>query len=198
MSFAATRTVTDPAWFYSSLAQATAALVGFVGGFYIYRLQGYISDWTTAARELTSQQVRWLAAHRDVRREQTVHAADAGDGLRSRTEAERIEDNLWADLRRHLDAQDSTVFPAELGWLGLGLAALFVVGCVIPLMWLGEPSNIEQFGFVLPVTLLVVAIGAYMHHRARSDFVAWKAVPRRPEVEAELAREDEPASRAGG
>jgi hypothetical protein len=36
--------VADPSWFYSSLSQVTAAIVGFLGGFLILRLLGHISD----------------------------------------------------------------------------------------------------------------------------------------------------------
>jgi hypothetical protein len=51
--------VTDPSWFYSSIAQSTAALVGFVGGFYIFRLQTYLSEWAAATRSLEALQQRW-------------------------------------------------------------------------------------------------------------------------------------------
>lgn len=44
----------DPSWFYSSLSQVTAAIVGFVGGFLILRLQQLMRDWRSLEIELRS------------------------------------------------------------------------------------------------------------------------------------------------
>jgi hypothetical protein len=191
MIFGVTRTVMDPAWFFSSLAQATAALVGFVGGFSFYRLHGYIAEWTAAARELGTQQRRWPAARRDVRREDARRVDDPSEGPRGRTHAELLADNLWGDVRRHVDAQDSTHFPPS--WAGSASAwprSSWWDAWSRSCGWARRRTSSSP-GSCSPVTIVVVAIGVFMHHRARADFLAWKSVPRLDEVEAALAREHE-------
>jgi hypothetical protein len=41
--------IADPGWFYSSLAQVTAAIVGFLGGFVILRLLDFTKEWRETA-----------------------------------------------------------------------------------------------------------------------------------------------------
>ena len=108
---------------------------------------------------------------------------------RPQDDQERLKSDTWRDLRRELDDQAYTSFPGELRWLGLGLATLFIVGCVLPLLLLGSPSNAEQIGFVIPVSALVLTIGGYMDRRASNEFRKWKTTTHYSIVDAEYEQQ---------
>ncbi|HVE95050.1 MAG TPA: hypothetical protein VNB24_09030 [Acidimicrobiales bacterium] len=190
----------DPEWFYSSTAQATAALVGFAGAFLLLRLQDYMAHWRSRARELASAQSAWASADLIVEaQERTWRKAAKGRQTRPPREQyvsradERVCDEAWRRLRPLLDEQDSDKFPMEL-WVATALVGLlYTLGCVVPLLLLGSPNNSQQLLVVGLVSALVVVFGLFMLCRARVAFREWLKTPLydRTELRFELQRIDE-------
>lgn len=65
----------DPSWFYSSLAQSSAAVVGFVGAFLIFRIQDYMASWARMTSEIEFHTLSGTLPTRAVRPEQVVPLA---------------------------------------------------------------------------------------------------------------------------
>lgn len=172
--------MSDPSWFYSSLAQSAATIVGLGGAFYIFRLQTFVSEWTTAAEQLPVQQRRWSEARFRVRQEEsrfgeprTVddHFEDGVSPDSAQEERER-----WSDLREHLELRETAAFPGELLSLAALLGAVLLAGCFIPLVMLGGDGNLQQVGIVSPFAALSVLTGVVMYRRASSAFTRWQTI----------------------
>ncbi|HEX8004313.1 MAG TPA: hypothetical protein VF519_16625 [Mycobacteriales bacterium] len=146
----------SPEWFYSSLAQVTASLVGFLGAFLLVRLSSYIADWRDAASALDRLQRSWSIAHTS--------------GLH-----ERAYEALW-ELRVLDDRRQAERFPREIPAVFALVGLVFGVGVVLPLLALGAPSNAAQAAYLGPVALLVVAGAAIMLLAARRAFREWRTV----------------------
>lgn len=143
----------DPSWFYSSLAQSSAAVVGFVGAFLIFRIQDYMASWARMTSEIETLQRRWSAA--------TDHQEQEG----------------WRDLRPLLDRRRVDAFPKELGWSAGLLGALFLVGTLAPLMFLSAPANGIQFVWVTVVGGAVTIVAVAMLWRSWQEYKRFKNVP---------------------
>lgn len=146
----------SPEWFWSSLAQVTASLVGFLGAFLLVRLSTYVAGWREAANDLDRLQRSWSIAH-------------------ASGPSERAEEALW-ELRILDDRRRDERFPREIPAILLLLGLVFVVGVVLPLMALGAPGNATQSLYVVPIGLLVLAGAVIMLLTARSAFREWQTV----------------------
>lgn len=148
----------DPGWFYSSLAQVTAALVGFMGGFVILRLVAFMSEWRESA-----DRIRTTGAAYHAKRAEWAKA----EGNPTTTPAiEYEQDRLWNELIQLLTRRDAARFPRVISWLAAGLLVLAGVGIAWPLVELEGPSNLKQWAFLIPwaLVMLLVALG-----------IAWEA-----------------------
>lgn len=195
---------TDPSWFYSSLAQSAAAVVGFVGAFLIFRVQDYMTNWAHDLADLEALQRRWVPAHVDVETQEKdwYRALDADPGRDEpsrdqfvRFSLERERDELWRNLRLILDRRRLATFPRELVQMAALIGLLLLVGTLGPLLALGAPSNVMQVGWLAAVAVLIVATASAMILRARTEFRRLKEYRLFPlvdsEYEEQLIWEDE-------
>ena len=180
----------DPQWFYSSLAQVTAALVGFLGSFLLLRMQTYIGEWRSQLILLQERQRQWRYAqgeygqHRlQIYRKAMKEKAAPPDPDRA---IERPAEEAWRELSALIARRNAEQFPTELTWLLAGLGVVLATGIVAPLVALGEPSNGEQRWYVGLLALFVALGGVFMHRTARTAFRAWKHFELSPEVEIAL------------
>jgi preprotein translocase subunit Sss1 len=138
----------DPGWFYSSLAQVTAAIVGFLGGFIIVRLVGFMSEWRGTADQIGTTGAAYNAKRNEKAKAQGNPATTPG--------IEYDEDRLWNELVRLLRRRDRAEFPRVVKWLALGLLALTGVGIVWPLVELQGPRDLRQWAFLVPWAIVVL------------------------------------------
>ena len=181
----------DPSWFYSSLAQSSAAVVGFVGAFLIFRIQDYMASWTRMASEIEALQRRWSLAESQVRsrewsqelsQEQArlIRVMTMGtlqDDKKFVDALERQQDDAWRDLRPLLDRRRTDEFPRELAISAALLGALFLAGTLAPLLFLSAPSNGLQVVWLVLVGATVAVIAGAMLYRAKQEFDRFKKVP---------------------
>jgi hypothetical protein len=126
----------DPAWFYSSLSQVTAALVGFFGAALILRLQRNRERWRDGRRALE----KGLKRYNDLRPD------DKWEG-----QAATISNLVDNGFRTHL--------PRELPIFAGFLIALLIVGVAWPLRDLPAPemgAKEPQIVWVGAITILAL------------------------------------------
>src|SRR5688572_9728363 len=104
-------------------------------------------------------------------------------------EAMRRRDEAWHDLRVLAEARDAEKFPWELYVVTALLALLYVVGCCVPLMQLGAPSNGTQAITVVSTALLVLFLSGFMLFRAQMTFGQWKKASLSPKVRMQMQHE---------
>lgn len=173
----------DPSWFYSSLAQSSAAVVGFVGAFLIFRIQDYMNNWANDTLNLDAVQRRWSS----MKLESDHQEAKYDDAIRNRyggplpNRADWVDARLsrdleeaWRSLRPIMDRQRAAAFPTELVVIAGLIGTLFVVGTLAPLLFLGAPNNIEQCLWIVIVGGMVALTGAVMLVRAKAEFDRFK------------------------
>ena len=168
------------AWFYSSLSQVTAAIVGFIGGFLILRLLNVMSEWRELQARLDRSQRAWQRAR--IKRE----ATPIGEIIGPLPEAYQREDEAWDELYRAIKERNRTAFPKEFMLGGALLLGLLTVGTVAPLMALGFPNNRLQMVFLAPWSLLVLTFGVLIALRARGTLSQLESFPLLKSTEAEL------------
>lgn len=153
--------MTEPAWFYSSLAQVSAAIVAFLGGFLLLRLQDYERSWQDILVRLNVNQARW-------------------------TQDQNLQPDAsfsWNELVRAVEEQKQAAVPRHIFLSGACLAVLFLVGSVAPLYALGEPSLGARSWFLLPVAGLVLAFVLIAYLRSRDTLARLKAFELWPRVD---------------
>jgi hypothetical protein len=171
--------VPDASWFYSSLAQSSAAIVGFLGGFYIYRLLSFMEEWEGRKDRLQSFQQRWASSHHENEAQWDEFTASGHTGPVANfpgwdAEITRRERDDWRQLRTALDEQRLARFPSELNVLALLLLALFLVGTVAPLAALEAPAAGEKAVYVGSVIAIIGATAIYVRVQAGRVFETWK------------------------
>jgi len=151
--------IADPGWFYSSLAQVTAAIVGFLGGFVIVRLLDFIKEWRETADGLVTTRALYNAKQRepDTAKETGHHASPIESDV----------DRLWGELVRLLRRRDAARFPSVVNRLTFGLLALTAVGILWPLLALEGPSNGRQLAFLIPWVVIVLLASPLIAREAR-------------------------------
>ena len=174
----------DPAWFYSSLSQVTAAVVGFMGGFVFLRLQDVMAMWRDLAFRQTARELDWLAAKRSIRKRKESSTAVPA-------ELETAERRAWVELWVTLKEREGIEMPRSLGLLGLLLTLLLGLGAVAPLLLLGAPGNGQQAALIVPWSLLVVVFVWVNYWRTRIIFKWLKSLTVTPSAQKEYEREEE-------
>jgi hypothetical protein len=155
--------VGDASWFYSSLAQVTAALVGLLGGFLTLRLLGYMNDWRQLEGRLKLLQNSWVLA--DL-------ATENNSQLKTPTEqadARREENRLWNELLFSIEERETAVVPREFLWGGLTLFLLLIAGVLLPLLLLDQPDVLEKSGLLALFAALVLLFSSFIYVGASSS-----------------------------
>jgi hypothetical protein len=154
--------LTDAACFYSSLAQVTAAVVAFLGGFLLLRLQDYERYWQDILVRPRVNQARW-SQDKDLQPNASFS---------------------WNELVRAVDEQRQAAVPGHI-LSGGCLAVMFLVGSIAPLFALGEPDDSAKAWFLIPTALLVLVFVAIAFLRSRATLATVKAFELWPYVEGE-------------
>ena len=160
--------MSDPQWFYSSLAQVSAGLVGLLGGFLLVRLSSYIAEWRTARTTLLRLQRDFHAAERAA-----LLLRVQGSPQERREVSERESAAWYALMTAHSDRAAAS-FPSELVVTLVVLAGLLAAGVLAPLVALGAPGTTEQVTYVAIIALLVAGVGLVMTRAAHAAFTAWR------------------------
>lgn len=173
----------DPAWFYSSLSQVTAAMVGFIGGFVFLRLQHSITAWKEIGDALRETQMAWLKVRMSIRlREEASTAVPA----ELRAELRRA----WVDLWYTAKTRELQKPPWELALWALLLLALSAVGIVRPLLDLSAPTQPTQLNYLVPWSGIVLAFVVLGSVRAMMVLRKLKSIQLVPAAQREYEREE--------
>lgn len=177
----------DPSWFFSSLAQSSAAVVGFIGAFLIFRIQDYMNAWARDVLDLEALQRRWGAAEADCRYQDARWDEVLANRVKGTLHPNRLDyidpsrererDAAWIELRPLLDRRSTVEVPRELRQVALLIGALFVVGTLLPLLFLGAPTNGAQTLWLVAVATMVALTGMAMLRRAHRAFHVFKNLP---------------------
>ena len=168
--------VPDSVEFYSSVAQISSAFVGFLGGFFILRLQTYSQEWRDLRLEierLTAVIEATQAASRRLQREApgslvpTVLPHAPSSALEQSTMAQveqlqRREVDALRELRPLLHRRSHAIFPLELTLMAVLLLLLLVGGVGAPLLELPDPAIGEKIVYLVVVGGLFLALGTSM------------------------------------
>jgi hypothetical protein len=160
--------VPDPSWFYSSLSQVTAAIVGFLGGFLVLRVHGITARWQELVTQLDTLESAWQSAENAIRQKGRRQIAVLPN-------EEMEEGRLFEELRKADREAVVAAMPTELLWAACVLVALLAVGGLWPLLTLGSPSNRIQAGFLGPFSLLVLAFTGLQYWELRRALKKLKA-----------------------
>ncbi len=174
----------DPAWFYSSLAQVTAAFIGFVGGFIFLRLQQIFAGWRDLALRLQAAQMAWITARRNIRKRTEANIAVLPE---MDTEVRRTWVELWFILKQRQIAS----LPRNLGLWVVLLLALSIVGIIGPLIALQEPVLSTRVVFLVPWSALVLSFVLLGYAQARTFLSRLKSVAILPSTQKEFDREEQ-------
>jgi hypothetical protein len=170
---------TDTSWFYSSLAQVSAAIVGLLGGFLTLRLINYINEWRELKNRVGDLQPRWADARLVNRRPK---AAPSHEQVFQET-------RLWQALKSAIAERDAAAMPREILLAGVVLGLLTGVGVIWPLYSLDAPSTGIQSQYLIPFTALLLAFGVLLYFLARQSLAELKGVELHPEVRRQLEQE---------
>lgn len=150
----------QPQWFYSSLAQVTAALVGFIGGFLLLRLLEVMREWKTLLDRLQDRQSKWSRAERLEWHYDQTHESKLGPYQGEKLRLNNDTSDSWSALYDTLQERSAAKMPVEL-LASLGavttIALVFGLG---PLLALDHPSFSERMAWTggLATGLSLVAV----------------------------------------
>lgn len=163
----------EPAWFFSSLAQVTAAIVAFLGGFLTLRLQDQVKEWRALRIGLVSTQRRWLGAKRAAERFWDQYAKTQGTGpIEGPTPELDRENETWASLVDLIEEQKQSTLPRFFSIGAVALSMLLVVGVVLPLLDLDAPSDRMQAAYLAIFLLPLVGFASATAFVARAELRA--------------------------
>ncbi len=151
-------------WSYSTLAEVSATIVGFLGAFLVIRLHASMDEWRRESRRV--QESRRVLVRLQER---------AGTGISTR-DTERARAAL-EELVATADRQDGARFPAELSVGAVVLGGLLTVGVIAPLAALDAPDDAVQVAFLLPFAALSMLAAGVMYFYAVVAWRAWQALP---------------------
>jgi hypothetical protein len=151
----------DPSWFYSSLAQVTAAIVGFLGAFVILRLLDFINEWRETGDSIVTTRAAFYAKHKEL-------AAAKKTGRETATIESDIA-RLWGELVRLLTRRNAAAFPSVVNRMTIALLALTAAGILWPLISLSGPSNLTQLFFLVPWVAIVLVAAPVISKEARKQ-----------------------------
>ncbi len=146
----------DPNWFYSTLAQSTAAIVGLGGGFLVQRVL---------------QQRNEIAQPRsDLRK----YLANRFHNLNGRRASAVLARGQWQAARR--DFQDDAraiaalrdrLVPMRFYWLLGVIGAMLAVGTVAPMLYLSSRSEGSRALLLIPFALLALGFFGFIAEELR-------------------------------
>lgn len=170
----------ESAWFYSSLTQVTATLVGFIGGFLILRLLNLLAEWEAIGKALENEEGAWLKAL------WTMEQTPVGEGEPGLPPAYEKEEVAWDALYRTIKQREQARVPFEIWVSGLILLALLAVGTVWPLVVLDAPSTSTQLRFVIPWSVLILIFAGVAAWRTVKAWRDLKAIGLSRRTEAKV------------
>ena len=129
----------EPQWFFSSLAQVTAAIVGFLGGFLLLRLLEMMREWRTIEQRLRERQKVWSRAHW-INEQMRDEDHKLGPFTGERLQVSRNETHAWGDLYETIKEWQAIAIPREVKYALGGLMILALGGTLGPLLALRAPS----------------------------------------------------------
>ncbi len=151
-------------WFYSTLAEVSATIVGFLGAFLVVRLHASVDEWRRECGRV--QQARRVLGRLQ---DQLGESVSPGDAERAHA---ALEELLATADRQHLAR-----FPTELT-VGAGiLGGLLTVGVIAPMVALDVPEDAVQWALLLPFAALAVLAAGLMYVSAAQAWRAWQAMP---------------------
>ncbi len=151
-------------WFYSTLAEVSATIVGFLGAFLVIRLHAAMDEWRRESARV--REARLLLVRLQ---DQLAGSASARDVERARSALD--------DLLVTADRQQLARFPMELTVGGAVLGGLLVVGVIAPLVALDAPGDAVQSAFLLPFGALTLLAAGLMYASAVLAWRSWQAMP---------------------
>jgi hypothetical protein len=153
--------------FFSTVATVTSALVGFLGGFFVMRLQAFAEEW----RKLQFELARYDREDRDIASALArSKVSGRGSGETERLEAAKhsLDQRYMALLAQRMRARMPAEVPVQLVLL-LGLVAC---GVIVPLLAISGPSSSLRVEVIVPVVALLLIMWAAMFG------IAWNALRR--------------------
>jgi hypothetical protein len=151
-------------WFYSTLAEVSATIVGFLGAFLVIRLHASMDEWRRESRRVEESRRVLARLQEQVR---------TGVSVRDTERARAALDELVATA----DRQHLARFPAELTVGAVILGGLLSVGVIAPLVALDAPDDAVQVAFLLPFAALSMLAAGVMYFYAVLAWRAWQALP---------------------
>lgn len=147
-----------PEWFYSSLSQVTAALVGFIGGFVIIRLSQVVAEWRDVIARLKTREDEWVWARIYAAQVDATSVPDTGPYEGEQARAHHAVSRSWSALYEVIEEQRSARFPFELIVTAIFLIGFLFVGTVWPLSELEEPGS--KLRWLVPWSILLLCLFA--------------------------------------
>lgn len=160
----------QPQWFYSSLAQVTAAIVGFVGGFLLLRLLEVMREWSALSDRLGERQRRWSRAqHREDQYDQ-IHEMKTGPYKGERLRLANEVSDAWSDLYETIQEQRGAKMPSDLLW-SLGLIVLVAYAFALgPLLALDHPGLVERGVWLGALATALALLAAFLRGAVRARY----------------------------
>ena len=140
----------DSAWFFSSLAQVSAGLVGLIGGFVVLRLHDQIGRWQELRTDILLLQSRW------------VNLDQMNPGRPLVREFERERALAWNEFMIAYARGQQAKMPGDLVLALPILFLIFVVGALVPLARLDAPSTGERAVMLATVAGLILVFGTVL------------------------------------
>lgn len=176
----------EPQWFYSSLAQVTAAIVGFVGGFLLLRLLEVMREWSALTDRLRERQTRWSRASQRRDQYDQGRSPERGPFEGERLKLSYEESDAWSDLYQAIQEQRASKMPNELLW-SLGLvtvvAFLFALG---PLIALDAPGIVERAIWLAALAAALALLAALLRAAVSARYKTLRNLQLYPHTEARL------------
>lgn len=150
----------DSTGFYSGVAQVASSFVGFLGGFFVIRLQNYAQEW----RELRLEIERLSIVHESTTGAYSQPAAGGASSHETRVLADlsRRNEDALRELAPLLYRREHSRFPGELVVQSVLLVLLTALGVWVPLSLLDGPSSAKKMLILGPVILIVMILWVAM------------------------------------
>ena len=162
----------DPNWFYSTIAQSSAAIVAIVGGFITHRILTLITEKRGLKNQLADKQARLdalIQKYGDLTKIKSV--SKEGEKIQTLTKPADPKAQEILQLTEEINNLETLIrtfaYPPHLQW-GLVILACFAFGSIvlpIMVMVIGiYPVQAKQFIFILFVLGLAALFGYIAFH----------------------------------
>lgn len=152
--------MSEPQWFYSSLAQVTAAIVGFVGGFLLLRLLEVMRDWGSLLDKLQHRQSQWSHAESQERQYDQIHPPKIGPFTGERLRLTNDESQAWDDLYGTIQERSLATMPRELLFSLAAVTLIAILFSLGPLLFLDHPDLLERSLWLTSLALSLATVAA--------------------------------------